>query len=82
MHALVYGIVSMGIMSFVTATNELSSSLVLYAGSTITMPVRIYVSVINGDYGTAAALSALLLTMTGICVVAVFLPTGGKQELR
>jgi iron(III) transport system permease protein len=75
-------IVAGGIMSFVTAINELSSSLVLYVGSTITMPVRTYVAVINGDYGVAAALSSLLLAMTGICVVLAFQLTGGKQELR
>ena len=76
------GIVAGGIMSFVTAINELSSSLVLYVGNTITMPVRTYVAVINGDYGTAAALSSLLLAMTGICVVLAFHLTGGRQELR
>lgn len=75
------GIIAGGIMSFVTAINELSSSLVLYVGSTITMPVRIYTAVINGDYGVAAALSSLLLAMTGICVTLVFRLTGGR-ELR
>ena len=44
-------------MSLVTAMNELSSSLVLYVGSTMTMPVRIYLAVLDGEYGTASALS-------------------------
>ena len=51
-------------MSLVTAMNELSSSLVLYVGGTVTMPVRIYIAVIDGDYGTAAALSTILLALT------------------
>ena len=51
------GIMAGALMSFVTAMNELSSSLVLYVGSTITMPVRIYLSVMDGEYGTASALS-------------------------
>ena len=34
------GIVAGGLLSFVTAMNELSSSLVLYVGSTMTMPVQ------------------------------------------
>lgn len=72
------GIVAGGIMSFVTAINELSSSLVLYVSDTITMPVRIYVAVINGDYGTAAALSTLLLAMTAICVAVAFRLSGEK----
>ncbi len=66
------GILAGGMMSFVTAMNELSSSLVLYVSGTITMPVRIYVAVVNGDYGVAAALSSILLAITGIAVYAAF----------
>ena len=33
------------LMNWVTAINELSSSIVLYVGKTMTMPVRIYLSV-------------------------------------
>ena len=62
------GIVAGGMMSLVTAMNELSSSLVLYVGGTVTMPVRIYVAVIDGDYGTAAALSTILIVLTAIAV--------------
>jgi hypothetical protein len=39
-------------MSFITAINELSSSLILYVGRTMTMPVRIYQSVLDGEFGT------------------------------
>ena len=66
------GILAGGMMSFVTAMNELSSSLVLYVSGTITMPVRIYIAVVNGDYGVAAALSSILLGMTGIAVYVAF----------
>ena len=66
------GILAGAMMSFITAMNELSSSLVLYVSGTITMPVRIYVAVVNGDYGVAAALATLLLGVTGVAVYAAF----------
>ncbi len=74
------GIMAGALMSFVTAMNELSSSLVLYVGSTITMPVRIYLSVMDGEYGTASALSTILLTMTVAAVYAAFHLSGRKES--
>jgi iron(III) transport system permease protein len=60
------------LMSFITAINELSSTLILYRAGTVTMPVKIYVSVLDGEFGIAAALSTILLLSTGICVYVVF----------
>lgn len=77
---IVPGILAGALMSFVTAMNELSSSLVLYVGSTITMPVRIYLSVMDGEYGTASALSTILLTMTVVAVYAAFHLSGRKES--
>ena len=77
---IVPGILAGALMSFVTAMNELSSSLVLYVGSTITMPVRIYLSVMDGEYGTASALSTILLVMTVIAVYAAFHLSGRKES--
>lgn len=74
------GILAGGMMSFVTAMNELSSSLVLYVSGTITMPVRIYVAVVNGDYGVAAALSSILLAITAIAVYAAFRLSDRRQS--
>jgi iron(III) transport system permease protein len=73
------GILAGAIMSFVTAMNELSTTLVLYVGSTITMPVRIYIMVSNGEYGTGAAASTILLAVTGILVYAAFRVGGERQ---
>lgn len=73
------GIAAGALMSFVTAINELSSSLVLYTGGTITMPVRIYLSVLDGDYGTASALAAILLFITVSIVYAAFRISGRKD---
>jgi iron(III) transport system permease protein len=35
------------------------------------MPVRIYLSVLDGEFGTAAALSSILLAATGVAVFAI-----------
>ena len=76
------GIISGAIMSWVTAINELSSSIVLYVGSTMTMPVRIYLSVLDGLFGTASALATFLLVATGLALFIVNQFLGmGKESL-
>ena len=75
------GILAGAIMSFVTAMNELSTTLVLYIGSTITMPVKIYTLVSNGEYGTGSALSTILLTITGLLVYFAFKVGRGRQMM-
>ena len=74
------GIVAGALMSFITAINELSSSLILYVGRTMTMPVRIYLSVLDGEFGTAAALSTILLVASGLAVYAVFWVSGKNES--
>ena len=74
------GIVAGGLLSFVTAMNELSSSLVLYVGSTMTMPVKIYLSVIDGEYGTAAALSTILIAVTAAAVYGALRLSGNEAR--
>lgn len=73
------GLIVGSLMSFITAINELSSTLILYTAKTVTMPVKIYVSVIDGEFGVAAALSSLLLLSTGLCVYLVFRLSGDKE---
>ena len=74
------GILAGALMSLVTAMNELSSSLVLYVGRTVTMPVRIYLAVLDGEYGTASALSTILLALTVTAVAGAFALSGRKQS--
>ncbi len=66
------GLIVGALMSFITAINELSSTLIIYDSGTITMPVKIYLAVLDGEFGLAAALSTVLLLLTGACVYAVF----------
>jgi iron(III) transport system permease protein len=69
---IIPGLIVGSLMSFITAINELSATLIMYDSGTITMPVRIYLAVLDGEFGIAAALSTLLLVCTGACVYAVF----------
>ena len=73
------GVIAGGMMAFVTAINELSSSIILYVGDTVTMPVRIYLAVLDGEFGTAAALSTLLLVSTGVAVFMVLRVSQSKE---
>lgn len=77
---IVPGIIAGGMLSFVTAINELSSSLVLYVGSTMTMPVRIYLLILDGDFGTAAAMSSILLVLSGVAVYFAFRLMGRNEQ--
>lgn len=74
------GIVAGAMLSFVTAVNELSSSLVLYVGGTITMPVKIYIAINDGDYGTAASLSTILLVLSGTAIYLAFRLLGRDER--
>jgi iron(III) transport system permease protein len=62
------GILSGAIMSWVTSMNELSASILLYVGRTMTMPIKVYLSVLDGAFGTASAMSTLLLLVTGLAI--------------
>lgn len=66
------GLIVGSLMSFITAINELSGTLILYDSGTLTMPVAIYLAVLDGEFGLAAAFSTVLLLCTGVCVYAVF----------
>lgn len=65
------GIISGAIMSWVTSMNELSASIFLYVGKTMTMPIKIYLSVADGYFGTASAMSTILLVVTGVAMFVV-----------
>lgn len=74
------GIIAGAMLSFVTAVNELSSSLVLYVGGTITMPVKIYIAINDGDYGTAASLSTILLVLSAGAIYLAFRLLGRDER--
>jgi iron(III) transport system permease protein len=74
------GVVAGAMMSFITAINELSSTLLLYTGGTTTMPVKVYNAVLDGEFGIAAALSTILLFSSGVCVYVVMRFSQSKES--
>lgn len=74
------GIIAGAMMSFITAINELSSTLLLYTAQTTTMPVKVYNAVLDGEFGIAAALSTLLLVSSGLCVYGVLHFSQSKEN--
>lgn len=65
------GVVAGAVLSWISAMNELSSTLLLYGPSTMTMPVSIYTYVMRGNYGIAAALGTIMTITIVITLVAV-----------
>ena len=74
------GVMSGAILSWITAINELSSSVILFTGATKTMSVAIYTEVIRASYGTAAALSTIL-TVTTITAMVIFFKVSGRRDV-
>ncbi|HWR12988.1 MAG TPA: iron ABC transporter permease [Rectinemataceae bacterium] len=74
------GIVSGAVMSWVTSMNELSASILLYVGRTMTMPIKVYLSVLDGYFGTASAMATILLFVTGLSLYLVNRWTGGSSD--
>jgi len=66
------GIISGAILSWITIIGELSTSVLLYNVRTRTMTVAIYVEVLRGNFGIAAALSTILNVLT-IIMLFVFM---------
>jgi len=77
---MIPGVVSGAIMSWVTAINEVSASILLYVGRTMTMPIRIFLSVVDGYFGPASAMATILLAATGLSLVIVNRFFGLRRE--
>ena len=74
------GIVSGGILSWITIITELSTAIILYNQKTITLTLAIYVSVSRGDYGVAAALATVLTVITILSLV-LFMCISKNKEI-
>ena len=66
------GMLSGAILSWIACINELSSSIMLYSGTTSTIAVTIYTETFRNAHNTAAAL-ATILTLTTAAALTIFL---------
>jgi iron(III) transport system permease protein len=63
------GIISGAILSWVSIVTELSSAIILYNNRNITLTMSAYVAISRGNYGLAAAFSAILTVLTSISLI-------------
>ncbi|HOX32222.1 MAG TPA: hypothetical protein PLB91_07820, partial [Spirochaetales bacterium] len=52
----------------------------LYVGRTMTMPIKVNLSVLDGFFGTASAMSTILLLVTGLALYLVNRWSGSGAE--
>lgn len=65
------GVASGSVISWITTINEISSTIVLYAGTTATITVAVYSEVFASNFGTGAALASILSFTTIISLIIV-----------
>ncbi|SFK96394.1 iron(III) transport system permease protein [Paenibacillus sp. 1_12] len=77
---MISGVIAGAVLSWISIITELSTSIILYTGSTKTMTVAIYTEVIRGNYGVAAALSTMLTIITVLSLL-LFFKLSGKKDI-
>ncbi|RRD95672.1 iron ABC transporter permease [Clostridiales bacterium COT073_COT-073] len=75
------GIVSGAILSWVAIVTELSSAIILYNNKTITLTMSAYVAISRGNYGIAAAFSAVLTVLT-MCSLLIYLRISKSEDIK
>ena len=79
LRAMMPGVLSGAILSWVTVINELSATLILYTGRTATLSVAIFSEVMRASFGTASALSTILTVITVLSLVVFFKVTDSDE---
>ena len=74
------GVLSGAIMSWITIITELSTAVILYNLSTVTLTMAVYTYVVRGSYGYAAAY-ATILTLTTIISFVIFMCFSKDKEI-
>jgi iron(III) transport system permease protein len=77
--AMLPGVFSGAVLSWLSILTELSTSILLYTIATRTMTIAIYTEVLRGNYGIAAALSSILSVITVLTLLLFFKITGKKE---
>ena len=75
------GILSGAILSWVAIVTELSSAIILYNNKTITLTMSAYVAISRGNYGIAAAFSAVLTILTTISLI-IYLFVSKSEDVK
>lgn len=75
------GIIAGAILSWVSIVTELSSAIILYNNQTITLTMSAYVAISRGNYGLAAAFSAILTVITSITLL-IFIYVSKTEDVE
>lgn len=75
------GILSGAILSWVAIVTELSSAIILYNNKTITLTMSAYVAISRGNYGIAAAFSAVLTVLTTVSLI-IYLAVSKSEDVK
>lgn len=75
------GIISGAILSWVSIVTELSSAIILYNNKTITLTMSAYVAISRGNYGLAAAFSAVLTVLTTVSLL-IYLAVSKSEDIK
>jgi len=78
-------LLSMAILSGVLLTwsntiRELSATLILQSGNTVTLSIEIFNEVVNANFGIASALGTILILLTFLPLVVLFTFLGKREE--
>lgn len=75
------GIISGAILSWVSIVTELSSAIILYNNRNITLTMSAYVAISRGNYGLAAAFSAVLTVLTSVSLL-IYLAISKSEDIQ
>ena len=75
------GILAGAVLSWIAIVTELSSAIILYNNRTITLTMSAYVAISRGNYGLAAAFSAILTALTVITLL-VYLLLSKAEDVK
>lgn len=75
------GIISGAILSWVSIVTELSSAIILYNNRNITLTMSAYVAISRGNYGLAAAFSAVLTVLTSVSLL-IYLAVSKSEDIQ
>lgn len=77
---LAMAILSGVLLTWANTIRELSATLILQSGTTVTMSVAIFNEVVNGNFGVASALGTVLIALTFLPLLIFFKLLGRKEE--
>jgi len=74
-------ILSGALLTWSNTIRELSATLILQSGPTVTMSVEIFNEVVNANFGLASALGTILILLTFCPLIILFRMLGKREDV-